>query len=104
MNTKRIALGAATLLAAGIAITGCTTTSYTCNNDECTVTLNGSGASTDVGSSGYTVELEGADGDTANFSIDGNTATCSEGDTVDVGGYSATCTTVGDDELVVEIA
>lgn len=103
MRSARIAALTIGLLGVGAALSACTTTTNTCTNDDCRVSLNGSGASTEVGSSGYLVSLQGADGETAEFSVDGNDATCSEGETVEAGNYSATCTEVGDDSLVVEI-
>lgn len=101
MKPSRIVTAGLIALGAGAMFTGCTTSQYTCQNNSCTVTLSGAGASTDP--SGYTVELQDADGQSANFAIAGQVATCSEGETLQVGGYSATCTEVGDDRLVVEI-
>ncbi|HLS13890.1 MAG TPA: hypothetical protein VK095_05195 [Beutenbergiaceae bacterium] len=101
MRTSRIVTAGVIALGAAAMFTGCTTTQYNCLNQSCTVTLSGSGANTDP--AGYTVELEGADGQQATFAINGESATCTEGEAVQVGGYSATCTEVGDDRLVVDI-
>jgi len=101
MRTTRIVTAGLIALGAGALFTGCTTTQYNCQNGACTITLSGSGASTDP--DGYTVELHGADGQSADFAINGQTATCTEGEAVELGGYSATCTEVGDDRLVVDI-
>lgn len=102
MKTPRIIAALLVALGAGTLASACTTTQYNCQNSACTVTLSGSGASTEP--AGYTVELHGSDGQSADFAINGQAATCAEGETVEVGGYSATCTEVGDDRLVVDIA
>lgn len=101
MKTTRIVTAGLIALGAGAMFTACTTAQYNCQNSSCTVTLSGSGASTDP--AGYTVELQGADGQSADFTINGQAATCAEGESVEVSGYSATCTEVGDDRLVVDV-
>lgn len=100
-TTMRLSALTAGAVLAVLGLAGCQTTSYTCANNECTVNLSGSGASTEVGTANTEVALTGADGTTAHFTIDGVAGECTEGETLDVGGVSVTCTEVGDDSLTV---
>lgn len=100
---KRLSALAAGLALASLGLAACQTTTYTCNNNECTVNLSGSGASTEVGTANTEVALIGADGTTASFTIDGAAAECTEGETLNVSGISVTCTEVGDDSLSVDL-
>lgn len=104
MNTaaRWSALTAGAALAV-LGLTGCQTTTYTCSNNECTVNLSGSGASTEVGSANTEVALVGADGTTASFTINGAAAECTVGEELQVGGISVTCTQIGDDSLTVDL-
>ncbi|WP_434081294.1 hypothetical protein [Sanguibacter sp. Z1732] len=77
MKTPRIIAALVVALGAGTLVSACTTTQYNCQNSACTITLSGSGASTEP--AGYTVELQGSDGQSADFSINGQAATCTEG-------------------------
>lgn len=101
MRTSHIITAGLIALGAGAMLTGCTTTEYNCQNNACTITLHGAGASTEP--AGYTIELNGSDGESADFAIDGEALTCTEGETVQASGYSATCTEVGEDLLVVDV-
>lgn len=106
MSTRllRPALLLLTLAGATGALAACTSsTSYSCSNDDCTVTLTGAGSDAEVGSSETEVALVGSDGTTAEFSVDGEAASCAQGDAVDVAGFAVTCTEVGEDRLVVEM-
>lgn len=94
------------LAAAAICITGlsgCTTTSYSCSNDECTVKLKGGGAETDLYDGRAVISLDGADGETADLTVNDESMTCTEGDSSDVGGVSVTCDSVGDDEVELTV-
>lgn len=102
-TVARLAALAAGAALAVLGLTGCQTSSYTCTNNQCTVNLGGSGASTEVGSANTEVSLVGADGTTANFTINGAAAECTEGQALDVAGISVTCTEVGDDALTVDL-
>lgn len=104
MKITRVAIASVVLLGAGLGLSACQSSSYRCVNSDCTVTLSGAGASADVGSQNYTVALQGADGERATFSVDGTSASCTEGESLQVGSYSATCTEVGENRLVVEIS
>ncbi len=93
------ALTGLTLAACG----GATSYSSRCGDGLCTVSLTGAGAEAEVLDDTITVELEGAADGTARFAIDGQPATCAEGDALEVAGYAVVCTEVGDDRLTVEI-
>src|SRR5690625_668024 len=57
MTISRLFASILALVATGLALSGCTTTSYTCSGGTCTVTLSGPGASAEVESACYTVDL-----------------------------------------------
>lgn len=90
------------MLAAG----GCTVTSHAthCENGTCTVNLNGSGSSSELGSTGSTVTLVTAEDGVATIELDGAQGSCSAGETIELAAKSVACTEVGDNsvKLVVE--
>lgn len=85
-------------------MSGCTTTSYSCSNSGCTVNLSGAGAETEINNDTITVTLIGASDGVAEYSIDGATSTCAQGDAQQVGGFDVVCTEVGDDKLTLQIS
>ncbi len=84
-------------------LSGCTTSSYNCTNNTCSVRLKGSGSDTQLFDDGVTVTLEGADGTTADLDVDGESFSCKEGDAETVGQVDVTCMSVGDDEVELEL-
>ncbi len=104
MNRHRLLALPLALLIAGAA-GACNATTYTssCADGVCTVTLSGAGADGDVNGGQILVELDGASDGEATFAVDGEEATCAQGDQVAVAGYDVTCTEVGDDRLTIEI-
>lgn len=109
VRTALTAVAATTFALVGL--TACTSTSYSCSNGSCSVTLSGAGASTDLdantfgggGSGDITVALDGVDGGTATFSIGGSEGSCASGESLSVDNLQVTCTEVGEDELTMEI-
>lgn len=101
---SRFLLAVPALALATAALTGCTSTSYSCSNNQCTVTLSGAGAETELLDDTLTVSLVGASDGQAEFAIDGTSATCAQGDEQEVAGYQVVCTEVGDDKVVLELA
>ena len=102
VRTRTIA-AAAGLLVWLPTLAGCTSSSYQCSNNTCTVTLKGSGSDTELFDDSVVVTLEGADGSTAALDVDGESFSCEEGDTESVGEVDVTCTSVADDEVELEV-
>jgi len=80
-----------------------TTHSTTCTNNECTITLNGAGSDSTLFDDTVSVTLEGADGDTAELTVNRESVSCAEGDTKNVEQVEITCDTVGDDEVELTV-
>lgn len=104
MTRARVLLAVPALALAAASLTGCTTSSYSCSNGACTVTLSGAGAETEINNDTVTVTLVGASNGVAEYEIDGAGSTCAEGDAQQVGGYDVVCTEVGDDKVTLEIS
>ncbi|MFV0252621.1 MAG: hypothetical protein ACK5H2_04725 [Beutenbergiaceae bacterium] len=92
---------AALALAGGL--TACTTTSYSCSGNQCTVNLSGDGASTEIFDDSAEVSLLGIDGGVAEFAVNGQTATCEQGGSGQIGQFSITCTEVSEQKLSLTI-
>lgn len=90
-----------------VGLSGCTSTSYSCSNGSCTVTLKGAGASTDLdhfgGAGETTIALDGVNEGTATFSIDNEEGACTAGESLSVADLQVTCTEVAEDELTMEV-
>jgi ABC-type phosphate transport system substrate-binding protein len=96
----RAVLALATALTFAV-LSGCnvTTHSSSCSNNECTVSLNGAGSDTTLYNDTLSITLEGADGDTADLTVNLESVSCGEGETKNVEKVEITCDTVGDDEV-----
>ena len=70
-----------------------------CSGTSCTVTLSPGGEEVEV--LGTRMAFEGVDGDEATVTIDGESATCAEGDSVEAGPLTLECTTVSEEELAL---
>lgn len=106
MRSPRLLLALPTVALAAVSMAACAgATSYSsrCSDGVCTVSLTGAGAEADILDDTLTVSLAGSADGTADFAIDGDSATCSQGDELELAGYAVTCTEVGDDKLTVEI-
>ncbi len=103
VRTFTAASAAGGLALAVAALAGCTSSTYSCQNDSCSVTLKGSGSDTELYDDTVTVTLKGADGTTAELEVDGESLSCREGDTATVGEVDVTCTTVSDGEVELEV-
>lgn len=102
-NTRIVLVVPALAVAAAASLGACTTSSYTCSDGSCTVNLSGAGSDTEIDDD-VEVTLVGASDGTAEFTIDGTSATCVQGDSQTVGSYTVVCTEVGDDKLTLEIS
>lgn len=96
----RIGLAAASVFA-GVLITACTTTSYSCSGSRCEVTLSGNGASTELGPYGEPITLLSVDNGVATISLAGAAGSCSAGDTIELAGASVECTAVGSNDVAL---
>lgn len=105
MKPTRLVLALPVLALATASLAACNATSYSsrCSDGVCTVSLTGAGAEAEVLDDTLTVTLDGAADGSADFAIDGESATCAQGDELEVAGYAVVCTEVGDDKLTVEI-
>lgn len=107
MRASRLALSAVALGAALIGLSGCTSTSYSCSDGSCSITLKGEGASTEIDplslgltTSGEVIfELEQANEGAATFAVDGTRNECATGETILVGQVSVTCTEITEGTL-----
>lgn len=101
----RRTLGPLTVTAAvALGLAGCaTTTTYSCGNDSCEVTLKGAGAETELFDDTVPVRLDSADGQRAQLTVDDRSLSCTAGETVSSGGLSITCDHVGDDEVTLSV-
>ncbi len=100
----RALLTLATALTAAV-LSGCSVTTHTstCDNNECTVKLNGGGSDTTLYNDTLSITLEGADGDTADLTVNLESVSCGEGETKNVEQVEITCDTVGDDEVELTV-
>ena len=81
-----------------LAAAGCSVTSHSahCSDGICTVTLNGSGASSELWSGATTVTLVSVEAGTATIDVSGTQGSCSAEETIDVAGMTVECTDVGE--------
>lgn len=102
MNRTALVLAALALALAG-GLTACQTTTTTCSGNECTVNLSGAGADTEIFNDSVAVRLDSISGGSAEFTFDGQSATCTQGEALDINGYSVTCTDVTEDKLSLTV-
>jgi len=108
----RMLSAAAVLTAVLVGLTGCTSTTYSCSDGSCSITLKGKGASTEIdplslglSTSGDVVfTLESADEGAATFSVDGTRNECGPGETVMIDELSVTCSEITEDTLKLTAA
>ena len=101
---SRLFLALPALALAAVSLTACTTTTSSCANGVCSVTLSGAGAETEINNDTVTVTLVGVTDGSAEFAVDGTSATCAQGDEQQVGQYNVVCTEVGEDKVTLEIS
>jgi predicted secreted protein len=103
----RLLLVIPVLALATVSLTACgSATSYSsrCDNNVCTVSLSGAGATAEIANDTITVELISSSGGSAEFAVDGAAATCAQGEEQEVAGYHVLCTEVSENKLTVEIS
>lgn len=82
---------------------GATSYSSSCSDGLCTVSLTGAGAEAELLEGDVVVVLDGADGTSADLSVNDESGRCTAGEELALGGLAVTCTEVGDDRLTVEL-
>jgi hypothetical protein len=90
---------AAAVLLAGLALTACssTTSATACSGTTCTLTLKGTGAAVDV--LGQHVALTDLQDGRATVSLGGRSLTCTEGQSVDAGPLTLSCSHITPDSV-----
>lgn len=101
--TKTLAAVAIAIGACGITACSPTSSSHSCVNDTCNVTLKGDGASTELGPRDRIIELVSASSGTATFTVDGSRLSCAEDEAVHYGQVEIVCTDIGDSELKLRV-
>ncbi len=108
----RLSTAAAVLTAVLVGLVGCTSTTYSCSDGSCSITLTGQGASTEIDplslglstSGDVLFTLESADEGAATFSVDGTRNECGPGETVMIDQLSVTCTEITEGTLKLTAA
>lgn len=103
--TRTSAVVAATAVVA-LSLGGCNTSSASCSNGSCDVTLGGKGTSITIKTTqvrapygSFQVAFEGATGGTATLTIRGESGTCTQGQSISLAQLSITCASVKDTEV-----
>jgi hypothetical protein len=89
-----------------VSLTACNTSTATCTNGSCDVTLGGKGSSITLKTNqvrapygSVIVVFEGASGGSATLNIHGQTGTCTQGQSIALAQLSITCASVKDAEV-----
>ncbi|MBY3554059.1 hypothetical protein [Modestobacter lapidis] len=90
---------AAALLVLPLAACSFSSDNVSCANNECTVTLTGSGAEAEI--LGTSLAFGGVQDGRATLSVGNASVSCAEGESVSAGPLSLTCTTVTDDSVAL---
>ena len=85
-----------------VACAGTTFSSTQCAEEICVVTFSGENVETDIGEEGTEIRFIESDAESAQFEVNGEPSTCTEGETIASGGYDVTCTEVATDALTLE--
>jgi len=89
-----------------VTLTACNTSSASCSDGSCDVTLGGKGSAITITTSqvrapygSFQIAFEGASGGTATIAIRDETGTCTQGQAITLAQLSVTCASVQDDEV-----
>jgi len=96
-SSALLGTAAGLLLALPLAACSSTTSATGCSGVTCTVTLNGSGSTVDV--LGQHLAFAGTQGDTATISIGDRRISCTQGQSVDAGPLTLSCSEVTADSV-----
>ncbi len=101
-TTSRAARLAAGVLAGSLALLPLTACSFSsdnlsCSGSECSVTLSGNGAQVEI--LGTSLALGGVQDGRASLSVGNASVSCAQGETVNAGPLTLTCTTVQSDSV-----
>jgi hypothetical protein len=92
----------AAALTAGTLLSGCTTTSYACNNNVCSVTATGQASFEDLGP-GWDVQVVKVESSGVTLTVDGSQATVPVGQSAQVGAVNVTVKEVAEGKATMEI-
>ena len=106
-TTSRASRLAAGVLAGGLTLLPLTACSFSsdnlsCSGSECSLTLSGSGTQVDV--LGTSVAFGGVQDGRASLSVGNASVSCAQGETVNAGPLTLTCTTVASDSVELTAA
>jgi hypothetical protein len=98
-SSPRSRAGATAVLLLGLPLVACSSTSSatSCSGVTCSVTLTGTGSDVDV--LGQHLALAGTDGGRASISVGGRSISCTEGQSVDAGPLTLTCSAITSDSV-----
>lgn len=102
-----LALASAPLAAALLGGCGTTSSSFSCQNADCEVTLNGAGSDAELDALGVTIQLAGVDDETATLEVlqEGGgvdeEVTLAEEERAEVAGVEVVCVAVAGDEVAL---
>jgi hypothetical protein len=98
-SSPRLRAGATAALLLTIPLAACSSTSSatSCTGTTCAVTLNGTGSGVDV--LGQHLAFAGTEGGRASISIGGRSVSCTEGQSVDAGPLTLTCSSITADSV-----
>jgi hypothetical protein len=98
-SSPRLRAGAAAALLLGLPLAACSSTSSatSCSGVTCAVTLNGSGSDVDV--LGQHLAFAGTQGGRASISVGSRSISCTEGQSVDAGPLTLTCSDITADSV-----
>jgi hypothetical protein len=93
-SSLRLRAGATAALLLTLPLAACSSNSSatSCSGTTCAVTLNGTGSGIDV--LGQHVAFAGTQGGRASLSVGGRSVSCTEGQSVDAGPLTLTCSTI----------
>jgi hypothetical protein len=95
----RVAAGATAGILLLLPLAGCGSDNVSCSGTSCTATLKGDGAKAKI--LGHDLAFAGTQDGRATLSVGDQSVSCAQGDSVDAGPLSITCTTVTEDSLTI---
>ena len=95
----RVAAGAAAGILLLLPVAACGSDNVSCSGKSCTATLTGDGAKAKI--LGHDLAFAGTQNGRATLSVGDQSVSCAQGDSVDAGPLSITCTTVTDNSLTI---
>jgi hypothetical protein len=95
----RVAAGTAAGILLLLPVAACGSDNVSCSGKSCTATLTGDGAKAKI--LGHELAFAGTQNGRATLSVGDQSVSCAQGDSVDAGPLSITCTTVTENSLTI---